>query len=105
MGHAARNCEPGLPFLDHLGHHMRLVDPITYLFYPETANRSREDIDRYFEDNQSILVFRNQVATQLYRPTIYEKADKQIAAANEKYQGSAGYVEAKEAKKAEQIIP
>lgn len=55
--------------------------PITYLFYPETANRSLEDIDRFFYDNQDTLVFRNKLATQLQRPEIYEEADRQIAAA------------------------
>jgi hypothetical protein len=55
--------------------------PITYLFYPETANRSLEDIDRYFYDNPEIFVFRNKLATQIERPEIYEEADRQIAAA------------------------
>jgi hypothetical protein len=55
--------------------------PITYLLYPETANRSLEDIDRYFYDNPEILVFRNKLATQIERPEIYEEADRQIAAA------------------------
>lgn len=58
--------------------------PITYFFYPETANRSLEDIDRYFADNHNIFVHKNKLATQLRRPSIYEEADKQIAAANEK---------------------
>lgn len=30
--------------------------PITYLFYPETANRTLEDIDRFFESNPGIIV-------------------------------------------------
>src|SRR5688572_1798144 len=38
--------------------------PITYLFYPETANRSLEDIDRFFADHPEIFVFRNKTATQ-----------------------------------------
>ncbi|KAF4126858.1 Sugar transporter [Geosmithia morbida] len=54
--------------------------PITYLFYPETANRSLEDIDRYFYDNPGIFVFKNKQATQLSRPQIYEDADREIAA-------------------------
>ncbi|KAH8901524.1 MFS transporter [Thozetella sp. PMI_491] len=57
--------------------------PVTYLFYPETANRSLEDIDRFFADNQSIFVFRNKLATQLQRPEIYEEADNEIARMNE----------------------
>lgn len=56
--------------------------PTVYLFYPETANRSLEDIDRFFYDNQNLFVFRDKLATQLERPTIYEEADNKIAAAN-----------------------
>ena len=58
--------------------------PTTYLFYPETANRSLEDIDRFFYDNQKILVFNNKIATQLQRPAIYEEADNEVRARNEK---------------------
>ncbi|QGI67572.1 hypothetical protein CEK26_011523 [Fusarium fujikuroi] len=53
--------------------------PITYLFYPETANRSLEDIDRFFAEHPDIFVFRNKTATQLARPEIYFEADKAIA--------------------------
>jgi MFS family permease len=52
--------------------------PITYLFYPETANRSLEDIDRFFFDNPNIFVFNNKIATQLHRPSAYEEADNEI---------------------------
>lgn len=67
--------------------------PITYLFYPETANRSLEDIDRFFEDGPGVIVCQNKLATQLSRPSVYEDADRQIAAANEKYDTSADHVE------------
>jgi hypothetical protein len=30
--------------------------PVTYLFYPETANRTLEDIDRFFETKPGIIV-------------------------------------------------
>lgn len=73
--------------------------PITYFFYPETANRSLEDIDRFFEDNHRLLVPTNKLATQLERPKAYEDADKIIAAANEKSEGSAEHVE----KRAEEV--
>lgn len=73
--------------------------PITYLFYPETANRSLEDIDRFFEDNRGTFVFRNKVATQLDRPRIYEDADKQFFVANEKTCSNAEHIEKEEAKK------
>lgn len=58
--------------------------PITYLFYPETANRSLEDIDRFFYDNHNIFVFNNKLATQLERPEIYEEADREVDAHTEK---------------------
>jgi len=58
--------------------------PITYLFYPETANRSLEDIDRFFGDNHNVFVFNNKLATQLQRPAIYEEADREVAARQEK---------------------
>lgn len=70
--------------------------PITFFFYPETANRSLEDIDRFFEDRPSVLVFRNSLATQLSRPSVYEEADRQIAAANEKVDVNAEHVEGEE---------
>ncbi|KAH8657712.1 MFS transporter [Xylariales sp. PMI_506] len=57
--------------------------PTTYFFYPETANRSLEDIDRFFAQHPSIFVFRNKIATQLKRPEIYAEADNEIAHMNE----------------------
>ncbi|KAF2834681.1 general substrate transporter, partial [Patellaria atrata CBS 101060] len=33
--------------------------PITYFFYPETANRTLEDIDRFFETHPGIFIHRN----------------------------------------------
>lgn len=45
--------------------------PLTYLFYPETAGRTLEDIDRSFRDNQSIWVFRDKDMTSSTRPQKY----------------------------------
>jgi hypothetical protein len=53
--------------------------PTTYLFYPETANRTLEDIDRYFEENRNIFVFKDKVATQLKRPEMWERMDMEFA--------------------------
>ena len=80
------------PGIDNLGYKFWIIwavicaafVPITYLFYPETANRSLEDIDRFFADNHNIFVFNNKLATQLQRPEIYEEADRRVAAENEK---------------------
>ena len=52
--------------------------PITFFFYPETANRSLEDIDRFFETKPGIFIHRNKIATQLHRPDIYEEEDYRI---------------------------
>ncbi|KXT03859.1 hypothetical protein AC578_8939 [Pseudocercospora eumusae] len=57
--------------------------PITYLFYPETANRTLEDIDRFFETSPGILVYNNILATQLARPQVYIEQDERIAHAAE----------------------
>lgn len=80
------------PGIDNLGYKFWIIwavicaafVPITYVFYPETANRSLEDIDRFFADNHKVVVFRNKLATQLRRPSVYEEADREIAAQNEK---------------------
>ncbi|EZF32153.1 sugar transporter [Trichophyton mentagrophytes] len=53
--------------------------PITYLFYPETANRTLEDIDRYFEANRGIIVAFDKTATQLSRPDEYIRMDEEIS--------------------------
>jgi len=62
--------------------------PITYFFYPETANRTLEDIDRFFETKPGILIFNNKLATQLQRPQVYIDQDAQIAQYGEKRSGS-----------------
>ena len=67
--------------------------PVTYFFYPETANRTLEDIDRFFATNPPVIVAPgNKLATQLHRPTEYIEADERIAK-NEKGNGSAEEVE------------
>lgn len=58
--------------------------PITFFFYPETANRSLEDIDRFFESRPGIFIHRNKIATQLQRPAIYEEADAALGRVHEK---------------------
>ncbi|KAM5450889.1 hypothetical protein MaudCBS49596_003998 [Microsporum audouinii] len=53
--------------------------PTTYLFYPETANRTLEDIDRYFESNREVIVAFNKTATKLSRPEEYIRMDEEIS--------------------------
>ncbi|RDL41149.1 uncharacterized protein BP5553_01128 [Venustampulla echinocandica] len=74
--------------------------PITYFFYPETANRSLEDIDRFFESKPGIFIHRNKIGTQLKRPAIYVEADLRIEEQQrEKDQISAVEVEKTEGEK------
>ncbi|KAL9042056.1 MAG: hypothetical protein Q9180_000863 [Flavoplaca navasiana] len=47
--------------------------PIVYLFYPETADRTLEDIDRLFRDDPHIFVFRDKDAISEKRPLKYEE--------------------------------
>lgn len=45
--------------------------PIVYLFYPETSDRSLEDIDRLFRENSDVLIFKDKNATCKKRPHVY----------------------------------
>ncbi|KAE9363945.1 general substrate transporter [Stipitochalara longipes BDJ] len=45
--------------------------PIIYLFYPETSDRSLEDIDRLFRENGDIFIFRDKNAIAAKRPAAY----------------------------------
>jgi hypothetical protein len=52
--------------------------PIVYLFYPETANRKLEDIDRLYRDNSTmVLVCRKKDAIQVPRPQRYIDLDNE----------------------------
>jgi hypothetical protein len=66
--------------------------PTTYFFYPETANRTLEDIDRFFETKPGVLVHRNKLAVQLHRPAEFIEADERIAAGEELKFGERGNV-------------
>lgn len=67
------------------------ITPMIYLFYPETANRTLEDMDQIFIHNPSACVFSNRAATQSQRPQLYIDAETvRIAQAG---QGDAGEAE------------
>ncbi|OTA68039.1 putative sugar transporter [Hypoxylon sp. EC38] len=51
--------------------------PIVLLFYPETSNRTLEDMDEGFKQNPSVIVFGNAEMTQRKRPTIFIEAEAQ----------------------------
>ncbi|KIW32571.1 uncharacterized protein PV07_04101 [Cladophialophora immunda] len=46
--------------------------PLMYLFYPETADRSLEDIDDYYRTNPPLLVFRDKDVISSKRPDKYK---------------------------------
>ncbi|KAI1377746.1 general substrate transporter [Hypoxylon crocopeplum] len=50
--------------------------PTVFLFYPETSNRTLEDMDEIFRDHGGILVFRDKVLTQRSRPREFEEAEQ-----------------------------
>lgn len=76
-----------LPGIEKLGYKFWIIwavicfsfIPITYFFYPETANRTLEDIDRFFETRPGIFIHRNKLAVQLHRPAEFIEADARIA--------------------------
>ncbi|KAF4544207.1 Sugar transporter [Lasiodiplodia theobromae] len=51
--------------------------PIVYMFYPETAGRSLEDMDRLFIENHDIFVFRDKDAISAKRPEKYIQHEKE----------------------------
>ncbi|GME25918.1 Sugar transporter [Neofusicoccum parvum] len=51
--------------------------PIVYLFYPETADRSLEDLDRLFIENHNIFIFRDKDAISSKRPVQYIEHEKE----------------------------
>jgi Sugar (and other) transporter len=51
--------------------------PIVYLFYPETADRTLEDIDRMYRENPKLLVFRDKNITHSKRPEEYVQHEQE----------------------------
>lgn len=47
------------------------IVPTIYLFYPETADRTLEDVERFFRENHDIFVFRHKDGTSVKRPLAY----------------------------------
>ncbi|PYI32180.1 general substrate transporter [Aspergillus indologenus CBS 114.80] len=45
--------------------------PVIYLFYPETANRTLEDLDAYYRSNPSLIVINDPDAISVKRPQKY----------------------------------
>lgn len=56
--------------------------PIVYLFYPETADRTLEDIDRLFRENENIFVFKDKDAVSSKRPLAYIEHEQHMMRRN-----------------------
>jgi hypothetical protein len=50
--------------------------PIVYLFYPETAGRTLEDVDRFFRENHDVFVYKDRDATCSTRPARYIEQER-----------------------------
>jgi hypothetical protein len=50
--------------------------PIVYFFYPETAGRTLEDLDRYFASDAPLLVFRDKEVVASKRPERFVENEK-----------------------------
>lgn len=48
--------------------------PIIWLFYPETANRSLEDLDAYYRDNPPLFLHSDRDSTSVSRPERFIRA-------------------------------
>ena len=51
--------------------------PTIYFFYPETADRTLEDLDAYYRESPPLLVFRDKDVTSSKRPQKYIEAEKE----------------------------
>lgn len=66
------------------------IIPAIYFFYPETADRSLEDIERFFRENHEIFVFKNKEATSVKRPVEYAVDEQNRIRENEIRKGYEG---------------
>lgn len=67
------------------------VIPIVYLFYPETAGRTLEDLDDYFRADPPLLVCRDKEAISSKRPEKYRLKEEQLL--HQKEEGVIHHVE------------
>lgn len=51
--------------------------PTIYFFYPETADRTLEDLDAYYRESPPLLVFRDKDVTSSKRPQQYIENEKE----------------------------
>lgn len=51
--------------------------PLMYFFYPETAGRTLEDIDLYYQESPPLLVFRDKDVISSKRPAKYAEREQE----------------------------
>ena len=51
--------------------------PLVYFFYPETADRTLEDIDAYYRESPPLLVFRDKDVISSKRPAKYAERERE----------------------------
>lgn len=57
--------------------------PTMYLFYPETAGRTLEDMDEYYRADPPLWVFRDKEAISLKRPERYRIKEEEVIRKND----------------------
>ncbi|KAK6957984.1 hypothetical protein Daesc_000776 [Daldinia eschscholtzii] len=70
--------------------------PIIWLFYPETANRTLEDLDAYYRDNPPLVLHKDRDSTSVSRPARFIEAqgrDIEEAAKHLEKRASVSHVE------------
>ena len=68
-----------------------LFMPVIYFFYPETANRTLEDLDAFYRDNPPLVLHKDRDSTSVRRPERFAQAqgrDIEEAAENLRRLGS-----------------
>ncbi|GAD92224.1 hypothetical protein AN8467.2 [Paecilomyces variotii No. 5] len=61
--------------------------PVIYFFYPETANRTLEDMDAYYRSNPDLIVIRDTDAVSIKRPLKYIQHEEEEIQKNVKQGG------------------
>ncbi|KAI0882812.1 general substrate transporter [Annulohypoxylon maeteangense] len=65
--------------------------PVIYFFYPETANRTLEDLDAFYRENPPLILHKDRDSTSVRRPERFAQAqgrDIEEAAENLRHRGS-----------------
>lgn len=60
-----------------------VIVPLVYLFYPETTQRTLEDMDEYYRGNPPLLACLDKEGIALKRPAKYQAKEEHIIRAKE----------------------